>query len=180
MSIQIPVPESTAVGRHNLNVFVDKIDGEAASESEQGKYADPFVAYNNGFLRQQSYIETYNSQNSAYGPLVNDEYTKVDKDNDACVVNIYQKGEPLAVESSLYLNDLYAYTLQHFKPLLLWHGRGSLCFRRERLCRFYAKSCIRRSTRVYRRGKDLPVFRYGRHQLFIRQLDKGGQRRRER
>ena len=124
MSIQIPIPESTPVGRHNLNVFVDKIDGEAVPESEQGKYADPFVAYNNGFLRQQSYIETYNSQNSAYGPLVNDEYTKVDKDNDACVVNIYQKGEPLAVESSLYLNDLYAYTFPCSTSNRFYYGMG--------------------------------------------------------
>ena len=100
------MPSTTTVGRHNLNIFVAQIDGEAPVATERGTLADPFVAYNNGFERQQSYIEQYNSQSSYLAPFVNDYYSQADKDEDACVVNIYQKGEPIAVEPSLYLNDL--------------------------------------------------------------------------
>lgn len=118
------MPSTTPVGRHNLNIFVDQIDGETPVATERGKLADPFVAYNNGFERQQSYIEQYNSQNSYLAPFVNDSYSLVDKDQDACVVNIYQKGEPLAVESSLYLNDLYAYTNPCSTSNRFFYGMG--------------------------------------------------------
>ena len=118
------MPSTTAVGRHNLNIFVDQIDGETPVATERGTLADPFVAYNNGFERQQSYIEQYNSQNNYLAPFVNDYYSLVDKDQDACVVNIYQRGEPLAVESSLYLNDLYAYTTPCSTSNRFFYGMG--------------------------------------------------------
>ena len=118
------MPSTTTVGRHNLNIFVAQIDGEAPVATERGTLADPFVAYNNGFERQQSYIEQYNSQSSYLAPFVNDYYSQADKDEDACVVNIYQKGEPLAVESSLYLNDLYAYTYPCSTSNRFFYGMG--------------------------------------------------------
>lgn len=124
LQLQLPIPSTTAVGRHNLNVFVDKIDGEAPVATEKGTLADPFVAYNEAFQRQQSYIEQYNSQESYMATYVNSYYSKVDRDDDACVVNIYQKGEPLAVEQSLYLNDLYAYTLPCSTSNRFYYGMG--------------------------------------------------------
>ncbi len=124
LSLTLPIPETTTVGRHSLNVFVDKIDGETPVASEKGTLADPFVAYNEGFQRQQSYIEQYNSQESYYAPMVNSYYSKVDKDDDACVVNVYQQGEPLAVEQSLYLNGLYAYTLPCSTSNRFYYGMG--------------------------------------------------------
>ena len=122
----LKVPATIAAGRHNLNVFVDKIDGETPVDNSRGTLADPFVAYSNNFSRQQIYIEQYNSQQSYLAALGNEYYSQADKDDDACVVNIYQKGEPLAVASSLYLNDLYAYTLPCFTFNRYFLGMGEL------------------------------------------------------
>lgn len=122
----LPMPASTSVGRHNLVVYVDKIDGEAPVAWDRDKLLDPFVAYSSGFPRQQIYIEQYNTQNSYLAALGNEYYSKADKDADMCVVNIYQKGEPLAVESSQYLNDLYAYTLPCFTYNRYFMGMGEL------------------------------------------------------
>ncbi len=124
LSLQLPMPSATPVGRHNLNVFVDKIDGETPEASERGTLSDPFVAYTEAFQRQQSYIEQYNSQESYMATYVNSYYSKVDRDDDACVVNIYQQGEPLAVEQSLYLNGLYAYTLPCSTSNRFYYGMG--------------------------------------------------------
>ena len=120
----LDMPAYVTVGRHNLNIFVDQIDGETPVATERGTLADPFVAYSNGFDRQQSYIEQYNSQSSYLAPFVNDYYSQADKDEDACVVNIYQKGEPLAVEQSLYLNDLYVYTIPCSTSNRFFYGMG--------------------------------------------------------
>lgn len=106
----IGMPAGITAGRHALNVFVDRIDGETPVASERGKLADPFVAYAGGFQRQKSYLEQYNSQRSYLSPFVNDEYARLAKNGDVYAVNIYQQGEPLALDESLYLNDLYAYT----------------------------------------------------------------------
>ena len=122
----LKVPATLAAGRHNLNVFVDKIDGETPVDNSRGTLADPFVAYSNGFSRQQIYIEQYNSQQSYLAAIGNEYYSQADKDDDACVVNIYQKGEPLAVASSQYLNDLYAYTLPCFTFNRYFLGMGEL------------------------------------------------------
>lgn len=124
LSLQLPMPSATPVGRHNLNVFVDKIDGETPEPSERGTLSDPFVAYTGAFQRQQSYIEQYNSQESYMATYVNSYYSKVDRDDDACVVNIYQQGEPLAVEQSNYLNGLYAYTLPCSTSNRFYYGMG--------------------------------------------------------
>lgn len=114
LQLDFNIPTTTPVGRHVLNISVDQIDGEIPHENSRGTLTDPFVAYNNSYPRQQIYVEQYNSQNSYLASIGNEYYSQVDKDDDACVVNIYQSGEPLAVEASTYLNDLYAYTLPCF------------------------------------------------------------------
>ncbi len=109
-SVSYGMPAAVAIGRHELNVFVDKIDGETPVASAFGTIVDPFVAYGNALKRQQIYVEQYNSQKSPYGPLINDSFSKLAKDKDACAVNLYRIGEPLAVAESGYLYDLYSYT----------------------------------------------------------------------
>lgn len=109
-SVSYGMPAAVAIGRHELNVFVDKIDGETPVASAFGTIVDPFVAYGNALKRQQIYVEQYNSQKSPYGPLINDSFAKLAKDKDVCAVNLYRLGEPLAVAESSYLYDLYSYT----------------------------------------------------------------------
>lgn len=113
-------------GRHNLNVFVDKIDGQSPEETGRGKLSDPFVAYDECFARQKSYVEQYNSQNSVIAPYVNDYFAQLANDSDVYAVNIYPANEPLSVASSTYLGNLYAYTYPCFTVNRFYFGMGEL------------------------------------------------------
>lgn len=122
----LSMPEDVSVGRHNLNIFVDKIDGNTPVANERGKLADPFVAYNESFKHQKQYVEQYNSQNSVIAPYVNDYFSQLATDSDVYAVNLYQANEPLAVASSTYLSDLYAYTYPCFTVNRFYFGMGEL------------------------------------------------------
>lgn len=122
----LDMPADVTVGRHNLNIFVDKIDGNTPVATERGKLADPFVAYNESFKHQKQYVEQYNSQNSVVAPYVNDYFAQLANDPDVFGVNLYPAGQSLSVASSTYLDDLYAYTYPCFTVNRFYFGMGEL------------------------------------------------------
>lgn len=122
----LDMPADVTVGRHNLNIFVDKIEGNDPVATDRGKLADPFVAYNESFKHQKQYVEQYNSQNSVIAPYVNDYYAQLANDSDVFAVNLYPEGQPLSVASSTYLGNLYAYTYPCFTVNRFYFGMGEL------------------------------------------------------
>ncbi len=122
----LDMPADVTVGRHNLNIFVDKIDGNTPVANDRGKLADPFVAYDQSFKHQKQYVEQYNSQSNVVAPYVNDYFAQLANDSDVFAVNVYPEGQPLSVASSTYLGDLYAYTYPCFTVNRFYFGMGEL------------------------------------------------------
>lgn len=110
----VKLPADLPSGAHQLKFFVDNIDGEVIPEAQRSTIVDPFVTYTESVPRQKHYVEQYNSQQSYLAPYVNAEMTKAGKKSNACLVNLYQSGDPLAVDASEYLYPLYAYTYPCF------------------------------------------------------------------
>ena len=113
-------------GRHNLNIFVDKIDGNTPVETERGKLADPMVVYGESFKRQKEYVEQYNSQDNVVAPYVNDYFAQLAGDSDVFAANLYPEGQPLSLAASTYLGNLYAYTYPCFTVNRFYFGMGEL------------------------------------------------------
>lgn len=112
----ISMPADIKAGTHKLRFFADKLDGEAIERTDGDTITNSFVVYSpeKTFKRQQTYVEQYNSQDSYLPNYVNKQMTEVAKDDSICLVNTYLEGEPLSVDASNYLDELYAYAYPCF------------------------------------------------------------------
>lgn len=108
------LPEDISTGTHTFRFFTSQIDGQPVGDA-MAEIAQNFVVYRNAAMRQQHYVEQYNSQQSYYGSLVNDGMNKVaSEDDNVCLVNIYEDGSPLSVAESVPFVNTYAYTYPCF------------------------------------------------------------------
>lgn len=110
----ITFPSSLTTGVHQLQIFVDQIDGEVVLPTATDTLSNTFVVYRNGMKRQQHYVEQYTSQESASVPFSDALVSSLDNDANICLVNIHQPNTSLSLDASNYLNDLYAYTYPCF------------------------------------------------------------------
>lgn len=110
----ITFPSSLTTGVHQLQIFVDQIDGEVVPPTATDTLSNTFVVYRNGMKRQQHYVEQYTSQESASVTISDALVSSLDNDANICLVNIHQPNTSLSLDASNYLNDLYAYTYPCF------------------------------------------------------------------
>ncbi len=111
---QFTLPEDLASGKHTLSFFVDKIDGNPSSGAATDTISEDFVVYRQSTQRNCNYIEQYNSQESYLGAQVNSQMNSGSAKDGVALVNLYRDGEPLAVDASLAVTELYAYTTPCF------------------------------------------------------------------
>lgn len=114
------LPSDITLGPHILTVSLFTDDetnqtGQTAVAEEKATSSADFYIYNESLARQKAYVEQYNSQDEYMASIVNPLFEQVAKSNEEMVlVNVYQPGDPLAIEDAAYLHDLYAYTLPSF------------------------------------------------------------------
>ncbi len=110
----LPLPGDIAIGSHQLTVTL-LAEGETTPANEKATRTVNFYIYGEALQRQQNYVEQYNSQYeymaSLVNPILNQSATK---NKSMALVNTYTADSPLALESSAYLHDLYAYTVPSF------------------------------------------------------------------
>ncbi len=111
---QFCLPEDLSSGNHTLSFFVDKIDGQPSDGAPTDTIEDKFVVYRQSAKRNCHYVEQYNSQENYHGALVNSQMNGGAAKDSVALVNLYQDGEPLAVDASLGWSALYAYTTPCF------------------------------------------------------------------
>lgn len=109
-----PLPEDISLGQHTLTVSLFAED-ETEVSSDKATGSVSFFIYNETVARQKVYVEQYNSQNETMASITNPLFEQVAKSNNNMVlVNVYEPGNPLAIEEASYLHDLYAYTIPSF------------------------------------------------------------------
>lgn len=108
------LPSDISLGHHTLTVSLLAEDETEATNDKATSSTDFFI-YDESLPRQKAYVEQYNSQNESMASIVNPLFEQVAKSNNAMVlVNVYEPGNPLAIEEAAYLHDLYAYTIPSF------------------------------------------------------------------
>lgn len=112
----INMPTDMKAGTHTLTFFADKLNGNEIERPEGDTISNSFVLYTpeKTFKRQKSYVEQYNSQDSYLSSYVNKQMSEVANDDSICMVNTYVEGEPLSIDESNYLDELYSYTYPCF------------------------------------------------------------------
>lgn len=105
-----------SIGRHEIKTYVSAIDGEQIVPAAKDTLSAVFMMYENTLERQKLYIEQYTSSSSVKSYYVNPVFNTIRQQHpdDIILVNMHQKGTPLAVDDANYLFDLYAYTLPSF------------------------------------------------------------------
>lgn len=109
------LPADIAVGRHTVRVGVKTVEGEAVETTDRNVIEQQFYVYAHPLQRKMVYVENFTDQDDYTSAQMNTVLTSVQSQfPQACVVNVYKPGNPLAISESAYLNDLYAYTLPCF------------------------------------------------------------------
>ena len=111
----LQVPADIAVGKHTVRVGVKSIEGTAVAASARTVFEQQFYVYAHPLTRNKVYVEQYTDQDAAVANDVNAVFNSaLSMYPNACMVNIYKPGNPLAISESAYLTNLYAYTLPCF------------------------------------------------------------------
>ena len=108
------LPSDISLGQHTLTVSL-LAEEETTPSGDKTTSSNDFFIYDESLDRQKAYVEQYNSQNESMASITNPLFEQVAKSNKNMVlVNVYEPGNPLAIEEAAYLHDLYAYTLPSF------------------------------------------------------------------
>lgn len=111
---KVPLPDDIVIGNHRLAVFVNTIEGEAASG--KGKREETsFAVYRDVVDRSQVYMEIYSNQASPYVPYLDQAVSLLQQQTPyLCVTNVFNATSSLGISEAAYLCDLYAYTYPTF------------------------------------------------------------------
>lgn len=111
----IMLSDDIPVGMHTLKAFVSQIEGMPVEKLKNDTIQATFALYRDAFSRHQVYVEVYAHQQSPYVPMLDKALNMLTKDNpQVALVNTFAYGNPLFVEASDYLHQLYAYTYPTF------------------------------------------------------------------